>query len=127
MDQAFLVDMQRNAAARAAAEIQRSSPDVDVIVAAKFAEYSSPRLVLASSAFAGHSLIFDYMKFGELLQKIGEEEDEPPSLLLMSTDDPFVTELRRSVGPVNKAKGLHLSGQSLGGRFVEDAYVYRVQ
>ena len=127
MDRTFLVESERNAAILAARKIMQEDGGIDIIVAAKFSEYPSPRLILASREFEHGSQIPSYTRFGQVLREIDGDQEDIPSLLLMGTDDPFVKALRSYLGQVDRSRGLHISDQAFGNRFVEDGYVFRVQ
>ena len=48
-------------------------------------------------------------------------------IILQSTRTPLVRELRRIFGKAAKLTGMRLGGQTIGGVWVDEAYVYRVQ
>lgn len=126
MDRQFLVDVERVASSHAAEEIRERRPDIGVIVAAKFSDYSSPRLVLASTQFEDVSLLPSYKEVLSILGEMGDEQEDVPSLLLLPETDSFIRDLRRNVGRVNRSTGMHIEGRSLGDRFLEDGYVFHV-
>jgi hypothetical protein len=47
--------------------------------------------------------------------------------LILPTKDPFIGEIRRIFGKAKDVMGMRLGGRMIGNRFVENAYVYRVQ
>jgi hypothetical protein len=67
------------------------------------------------------------------LRLIGILSDDGP--IAMSTlpirleghKDPFIRDLRRLFGKTAAVEGMHLGGQTLGGKWIEDAYVYRIK
>jgi hypothetical protein len=50
-----------------------------------------------------------------------------PPILILPTKDPFVKELRRLFGKASNVNGMRLGGQTIGNRFVANAYVYKIQ
>ena len=44
----------------------------------------------------------------------------------MRTTDPVIRDLRKQLGKVNVGKGMHLGGQTVGDRFIEYGYAYRI-
>ncbi len=40
--------------------------------------------------------------------------------------DPFIKGLRKMFGKAKSVEGMRLGLQTIGGRFIEDAYVYRI-
>jgi hypothetical protein len=44
----------------------------------------------------------------------------------MKLDDPFIQELRGIFGKAASVEGMHLGGQIIGNRFVEDSYAYKI-
>jgi hypothetical protein len=49
-----------------------------------------------------------------------------PPVMILAMSDPFIKELRRLFGKSKSVQGMRLGGQLVGGRFIEDAYVYRI-
>ena len=50
-----------------------------------------------------------------------------PSILILRMKDPFIKDLRRIFGHAKDVTGMRLGGQTIGNRFISDAYVYRIQ
>ena len=80
----------------------------------------SPRLDRARPAEA-YGLIHD------ALEKAGFPIERTPTLMVLSMRDRFVRELRRYHGKGKSFEGMRLGPEMLGGRFVEDAIVYRIE
>ncbi len=47
--------------------------------------------------------------------------------MILPTKDPFVREIRGIFGKAKDVEGMRLGGQTIGNRFIDSAYVYRVQ
>jgi hypothetical protein len=86
------------------------------------------RLVISSPALDQTHLLKAYEQVTEALQ--GRFIDTMPPILVLPTKDPFIRDLRRifstkiRVGPQTVTR---LGGQTIGNRFILDAYVYRVR
>jgi hypothetical protein len=50
-----------------------------------------------------------------------------PPIMVLPTKDPFIRDLRKLFGKAKDVTGMRLGGQKIGNRFVDNAYVYRVQ
>jgi hypothetical protein len=61
------------------------------------------------------------------LEKEGVALEDTPTLLIFRTSDPFVKALRQIFGKMKSVEGMRLGGQTIGGRFIEDAIVYRIK
>ena len=67
-----------------------------------------------------------YGKVHSALENKGVELEDTPTLLVLRTTDPFVRALRQIFGKAKSVEGMRLGGQTIGGRFIEDAVVYRI-
>lgn len=91
-----------------------------------FPEYDDWRLVLASRDLDTLSLGDAYLRVNRILKESGLTVWEIPTIFIMKTTDPFVRALRKVFGKAKNAIGMRLGGQVWGGRFVEDAYAYKI-
>ena|ERR1700722_16682911 len=112
------------------AELLRILDDQDIKVSvalwAVLAEYEDWRLILACRQF-------DELRIGEaygLLHKALDAGGMPvaltPTTLILRMDDPFIKQLRRLFRKAKSVMGMRLGGQTIGDRFVEEVYVYRI-
>jgi hypothetical protein len=60
------------------------------------------------------------------LDAAGIKYEKSPPILILPMDDPFIKALRRLFGKSRSVEGMILGGQSIGNRFVEEGYVYRI-
>jgi len=60
------------------------------------------------------------------LDAAGFAVEKTPPILILPMDDPFIKALRRLFGKTRSVEGMILSGQSIGNRFLEEGYVYRI-
>jgi len=102
---------------------------IDVLVAmwAQLADYGDWRLVLSARAFDGVGSIEAYTRLDQALTSAGVVRTAYQTIHLVPTTEPFVKDLRRVFGKTKSAEGMRLGGQSFGGKFIEDAYVYRIR
>jgi len=109
------------------AALDQAKVKVSISLFAKLDEYENWRMVLAARAFdelkltEAYGLIFESLTAAE----IGVEKT--PTILILPMNDPFIRELRKIFGKTRSVEGMRLGGQLIGGRFVEDAYVYRIR
>ncbi len=88
-------------------------------------EYGDWRLVLSSPSLDQSHQLKAYEKVTEILG--GRFVYRLPPILILPTKDPFIKEIRKIFGKTKDVMGMRLGGQIIGNRFVENAYVYRVQ
>jgi len=67
-----------------------------------------------------------YRHLNESLATSGLTPNKAPSILILSTNDPFIRALRQVFGKAKSVEGMRLGGQMIGDRFLEDGYVYRI-
>jgi hypothetical protein len=48
-------------------------------------------------------------------------------IILETTRNPFIRNLRKEFGKASHATGLHLGGRTVGDRWVDDLYIYRIR
>lgn len=126
MDHAVLVDIDVNLGTEVLKVLDSTGTDIKVALWATFSEYYSPRLVLSAEWLDVYGGSAKYGKMWELLNGKFSVSNSP-TLLLMNTTDSFIKELRERYANLEDVKGMRLYGQSFGGRYVEDGYVYRIQ
>ncbi|MGC2637113.1 MAG: hypothetical protein WA294_08025 [Acidobacteriaceae bacterium] len=92
----------------------------------RFPEYEDWRLVLASRKLDALNLGDAYLRVNRLLKQSGLTVWDTPSIFIMKTTDPFVRDLRKVFGKARSVLGMRLGGQAWGGRFIDDAYAYKI-
>jgi len=86
-------------------------------------EYEDGRLVIASEQLPS-GIREGYHKVVTILrQTFGRAL---PSIMIMRPDDPFVLDLRKRYSKMPHVSGMRIGGGSIGNRFVEDGYVYKI-
>jgi hypothetical protein len=125
MDQATLVspDIAVVHEALAALDVGRIKQITALLVI--FPEYGDWRLLISSPSLDQVRQLKAYEKVVEVLG--GRFAYRLPPILILPTKDPFIRELRKIFGKTKDVTGMRLGGQTIGNRFVENAYVYRIQ
>ncbi len=126
MDKASMVSLDIERGKELLEALERAKVKVSVALWAYLSEYEDWRLVVSSRQLdlldlrAAYGLLFD------ALTPAGFTPRNTPPILILRMSDPFVRDLRRLFGKTKSVEGVRLGGQTIGGRFVEDAYVYRI-
>jgi hypothetical protein len=125
MDQATLVspDIYLGSQALAALDDAEIRPNVALLMVTP--EYDDWRLVLSSPSLDQTHQLKAYEKVSEILH--GRFVSALPPILVLPTKDPFIRELRRIFGKAKGVMGMRLGGQTIGNRFISNAFVYRIQ
>lgn len=127
MDQSVLVNIELQRGAEVLAALDEAKVAVSVALFARLAEYGDWQLVLAARAFDERKITEAYGLLFSWLTAAGIGVEKTPSVLIFSMNDPFIRELRKIFGKTQSVEGMRLGGQLIGGRFVEDGYLYRVR
>jgi len=125
MDKAALVGLDIETGSRVITTLENSGIRVNVALWMITPEYEDGRLVIASSMLDQNQPLRAYEKVAEKLQ--GKFVHSLPQILIMRMRDPFVQTLRHIFGKTKSVEGMRLGGQTIGGRFVSDAYVYKIR
>jgi len=126
MDHAVLVDIDVNAGAKIVEALDTAGVDFEVALFATFREYYDPRLVFAAKWLDPLGPRVGYEEFNKALGGKFTVWGSP-QISIMKTTDPFIESLRRVFGKSTSVYGMRLGGQSFGGRYIEDGYVYRIK
>ena len=127
MDQSLLVNIDIQRGAEIVAALDRADIKVSVGLFAVLSEYGDWRMIFAARAFDEHGITDAYGLLFRTLSAAGIGPEKLPIILIFSMKDPFIRELRRRFGKTKSVEGMRLGGQLIGGRFVEDGYVYRIR
>lgn len=128
MDQATLVGPDIDVGRDALAALDAAGIKPIVALLAVLPEYGDWRLILSSPSLDQTHLLKAHEQVAAILR--GNFVYRLPVIMILPTKDPFVRELRRifrnniKVAPQTLVR---LGGQKIGNRFIENAYVYRVQ
>ena len=125
MDQATLVGPDIDIGRDALAALDAAGIKSTVALLAVFPEYGDWRLVVSAPALDQKHLLKAHEQVSAILR--GDFVYRLPTVMILPTKDPFVRELRKIFGKAKNVTGMRLGGQTIGNRFVDNAYVYRIQ
>jgi hypothetical protein len=125
MDQATLVNLDVTAGLKVLDALDAAQIKVAVALWMSSSDYDDWRLVLSSPSLDQTHLLKAYQKVAEALH--GRDVHMRPPILILPTKDPLIRELRKMFGKAADVSGMRLGGQTIGNRFISDAYVYRVR
>jgi hypothetical protein len=126
MDKSALVSIEVDRGAEILNILDRAELKISVAIFAHLSEYEIWRLVLAGSQFDGPRLRDAYRLLHKALDAAEFPLEKTPPLLILPMDDPFIRALRRLFGKSRSVEGMILGGQSIGNRFLEEGFVYRI-
>ena|ERR1700691_1700243 len=126
MGNALLVRIDLNQGAEILRILDEAGLKVLVALWVHLEEYADWRLLLCSKQFDGAGPLEGYGVLNAALDGAGFPMEKKPPVLILPMTDPFVRALRRYFGKATSVEGMRLGGQTIGNRWVEDAYVYRV-
>lgn len=84
---------------------------------AELPDYENRRLVLASDRLDQESEFDAYTEINKAID----------SLLLRKMKNPFIQALRNAFAATADTYGMRLGGQTFGGKYLEEAFVYRIK
>jgi len=126
MDRATLVAFDIEIGDEIVAALEDAGLRPNVALWAVLEEYGDARLVLASRKLDQKS---PFKANGEVLAALRRKKVDsvriPPLLVYRMTDE-FIQSLRHTFGKTSSVRGMRLGGQSFGGRYLEEGYVYRI-
>lgn len=125
MDQTTLVGPDIEVGREVLAALDAAEIKHIVALLAVFPEYSDWRLVLSSPSLDQTHLLKAHERVAEILG--GRYVYRLPVTMILPTKDPFIRELRKIFGKTKDVAGMRLGGQMIGNRFIDNAYVYRIQ
>ena len=126
MDKTTMVGVEISKGAEVVEILDHANLKVSVALWAYLSEYEDWRLVIAGRHFDLPDPRDGYRVLREALESGGLTRQKTPPVLILPTTDPFVRELRRIFGKAKSVEGMRLGGQTIGDRFIHDAYVYRI-
>jgi hypothetical protein len=126
MDKTALVSMDVERGSRILQILDDAGLQVKVALWAVLADYEDWRLVLCSRKFDAAGPTGAYGLLHDALDDAGFTLEETPPVVILQVNDPFIRALRKIFGKAKSVEGMRLGGQSIGNRFIEEAYAYRV-
>ena len=126
MDKTTLVNIDVSLGDEVVKALDAAGIEANVALWVWLSEYEDWRLVLASRRLDKEGLRRSYELVNRATDTAGIAINRAPSILILKMTDPFIRELRRIFGKATSVNGVRLGGQSIGNRFVEEGYVYRI-
>ena len=126
MDTSALVSVEFAKGAKILQILDDAGLQVKVALWAVLAEYEDWRLILSSRKLDTDDLGDAYGLLHEALDADGFPLELTPTVVILRTADPFIKALRKTFAKAQSVEGMRLGGQTIGNRFLDDAYVYRV-
>jgi hypothetical protein len=99
----------------------------NVALWAKLPDYENWRLVIASDKLDQDSPLAAYGQIDSALRAASIPVHRQPSILMLPMRRPMIQELRRIFATTTDVYGMRLGGQTIGDKYLEDAFVYRIQ
>ena len=125
MDQATLVNLDVNAGQKVLDALDEAKIKVAAALWMISSDYEDWRLVLCLPSLDQTQMLKAYQKVADVAR--GRFAQMLPPILILPAKDPFIKELRRIFGKSKNVNGMRLGGQTIGNRYISDAYVYRIQ
>ncbi len=126
MDKTALVGFEVESGAKILSILDDARLQVKIALWAFLGEYDEWRLVLSSRKFDEGSLQDAYGMLHKALDGGGVSLEDTPTVVILRTTDPFIKVLRKTFAKAKSVEGMRLGGQTMGNRFLDDAYVYRI-
>lgn len=124
MDQATLVGPDVNAASEALVKLDEANINPQVALLALFPEYGDWRFVLSSPKLDKIPLRKAHLEVAEVMRHFAYTM--PPNMIF-AENDPFIRALKKTFGKAANVQGMRLGGQTIGDRYLEAGYVFRVK
>jgi len=125
MDKAALVGMDVEKGSKILQILDDAGLQVNVALWAFLSDYEDWRLVLSSVKFDAEPK-GGYRLYHQALEAAGITLEETPLTMIFNTKDRFIRDLRKKYGKTKRVEGMRIYVQTIGDRFIEDAYTYRV-
>jgi hypothetical protein len=126
MDKTALVSVEVERGAKILNILDHAGLQVKVAMWAFLGEYDEWRLVLSAPEFDDGMLQGAYGRLHKALSAAHFPLELTPTVVILRTSDPFIKALRKIFARAKSVEGMRLGGQTIGNRFLEDAYVYRI-
>ena len=127
MAPATLVNLDIEDGRRVIDALDEAGKTPQVALWAKLPDYENWRLVLASDRLDQESEFDAYTEINQAIDKAGIPIHRQPGLLLRRMKNPFIEALRSAFAATADTYGMRLGGQTFGGKFLEEAFVYRIR
>jgi hypothetical protein len=126
MDKTALVSVEIEKGSKMLQILDDAGVRVNVALWVVLADYDDWRLVLSSRKFDAAGPTGAYGLLHDSLDAVDFALEDTPPVLILSANDPFIRALRKIFGKAKSVEGMRLGGRTIGNRFLDDAYVYRI-
>jgi len=126
MDKAAMVSLDVHRGMELADALERAKLKIGVALWMYLSEYEDWRLVLSARQFDSLNLRDAYRLLHDFLDPARFPPERTPPILILPMTNPFIKGLRRRFAKTKDVEGIRLSSETIGNRFVEDAYIYRI-
>ena len=99
--------------------------DISVALWARVSDYDIERLFIASPDFEHVSKLEAHARIEPIVQP--QFSWSAPNVVILKMKDPFVVALRDLFAEAASVTGMRIGSQTIGNRYVEDAYVYLIR
>jgi hypothetical protein len=123
VDTTSLVGLDISEGAEVVSALEKHGISLQVALWMVTPEYEDGRLVLASEQLP-LGIRESYHKVVTILRETFVRA--LPSIMILRPDDPFILDLRSRYSKMPHMSGTRIGGGSIGNRFVEDGYVYKI-
>jgi hypothetical protein len=127
MDKIALVSTDLERGAEIVRKLDEAALILSVALWAYLPKYEDWRLVVSARTLDTLKVREAYRAINDSLDAGGLDVASIPPIVILPTTDPFVKALRAAFAKARNVEGMRLSGQMIGNRFLEDAYVYRIR
>ena len=127
MDQAALVSFDIENGKEVLKALEDAGKTPNVALWAKIPDYEDWRLVIASDRLDQSSSFSGYTEINTAMTKAGIPAHRQPTISMRPMNNPFIRDLRSAFASTKDIYGMRLGGQIFGGKYVEDAFVYRIR
>lgn len=107
--------------------LDKAGKSPKVALWAKLPDYENWRLILASDRLDQLSPLSAYSEINDAISKAGIPIHKQPTVFMRPMNSPMIEALRRVFATAKDTYGMRLGGQTWGDKYVEDAFVYRIQ
>jgi len=107
--------------------LDRDGKAPNVALWAKFPDYETWRLVIASDRLNQESQFSGTFEIVEAMNKAGIPIHRQPSIFMRPMRNPLIEALRDAFASVEDTYGMRLGGQRFGDKYLEEAFVYRIR
>jgi hypothetical protein len=127
MGKSVLVSIEVERGSQVLSILDQAGVKINVALFAHLSEYETWRLILAGRQLDVPPRLQDaYGLLHKALDAADFAREKTPAMMILPMDDPFIKALRRSFGKNSRVEGMILGSQTIGNRFLEEGYVYRV-